>query len=241
MSEPRVRLFAALSAGEVTPVALCRQAQVRILVREGQARRDEAGRLVLVDALAVLGDGRRHPALEKCYEVPEERARYAAKGLRAAELVLERLDVVGLVTRGARLDDHGWVHLQFPAAEVEVEGGTLRKWLHLEVVPSGAIMGDLGTRPPGCAPGPFSEDEVRECISLDDEGGVSYLGPCGLAGPGEPAREKLSLPTGAVLDHLELVEGPRILRYFADPSLRSYFELVRSEVSGLSLSADTLP
>ncbi len=100
MSETRVPLHVRL-IGEVVPIAYCRHAQVRILLREGQAAWYD-GQLVLTGATPRPKDG--HPLLAPCYEDLDRHAFLAVETLSNAELVVPILEAgLGVPLRVRRL------------------------------------------------------------------------------------------------------------------------------------------
>lgn len=118
-TEARVRLHARLHE-DVVPIAYCRHAQARILVREGQATWTE-GRLVLTDAIAVRHKG-RHPVLAECYTNLDHRAKYSVQTLEITEQILPVIEaVLGPNAVTARLNSYGDTILSFKGKQTDTD------------------------------------------------------------------------------------------------------------------------
>lgn len=91
-TEARVRLHARLN-NDVVPIAYCRHAQARILVRENQAVWAD-GKLILNDAIAIKGNRDPHPVLAKCYKGIDHRAKYSLESLLVSERLLPVIEAV---------------------------------------------------------------------------------------------------------------------------------------------------
>lgn len=120
----RVRLFARLGE-ELTVIALCRHAQARILIREGQASWND-DKLVLHDALAVPTGAR--PDIADLYKQAERSFRYSQEGIERGETLLNLVESIPwpdgtkistrwsreeswlyVSVRGPRINDHALV------------------------------------------------------------------------------------------------------------------------------------